>query len=124
MPKTVKIFCLVMALISALAYVLMWVGVLTPGELDNGDMPAFYYIIPVAYIAIGILVFVKKRWVLITLACINAFTILVFYAMYTNQSDVMLSAPGLITKIAQILMEAGLIYLIVKFKSNKAIPEA
>jgi hypothetical protein len=30
----------------------------------------------------------------------------------------MSSAPGLITKIAQILLEAGLIYLIVKFRQE------
>jgi len=32
----------------------------------------------------------------------------------------MLSAPGLITKIAQVLLEIGLIYLIVKSKPKEA----
>lgn len=39
--------------------------------------------------------------------------------MYADQPDVMFSAPGLITKIAQIFLEAGLIYLIVKSKPVK-----
>jgi hypothetical protein len=48
--------------------------------------------------------------------------------MYADQPDVMWSAPGLMTKIAQVLMLAGLIYLIIKQKpiknSNIVVPPA
>jgi hypothetical protein len=117
-PKTVAITCVILALIAALAYVLMGIGILTPGDLvaDEETMPAFYYIMPVAYVIMGFLVLLKKRWLWIALAAVNAFTILVFYAMYADQPDVMLSAPGLITKIAQIIMEIGLIFLIATYQ--------
>ncbi len=109
----------IMALIAAVAYILMGVGVLTPGSLGGDDMPVFYYIIPVAYLVMGVLVFSRFRRVRIAEAIIVAFTIVVFYAKYINQPDVMWSAPGLITKIAQVIMLAGLIYLIKKTKQVK-----
>ncbi|HUT68915.1 MAG TPA: hypothetical protein VMW86_10275 [Dehalococcoidales bacterium] len=120
MMKSVMIACLILALIAVVAYVLMGIGVIQPGDLQTDDtMPAFYYIIPVGYLIIGVLVLLKKRWLWITLAAFNAFTIVVFYAMYAGQPDVMFSAPGLITKIAQILLEIGLIYLIITFKRKE-----
>jgi len=120
MIKSVMIACLILALIAVVAYVLMGIGVIQPGDLQTDDtMPAFYYIIPVGYLIIGVLVLLKKRWLWITLAAFNAFTIVVFYAMYAGQPDVMFSAPGLITKIAQILLEIGLIYLIITFKRKE-----
>jgi len=120
MMKSVMIACLILALIAVVAYVLMGIGVIQPGDLQTDNtMPTFYYIIPVGYLIIGVLVLLKKRWLWITLAAFNAFTIVVFYAMYAGQPDVMFSAPGLITKIAQILLEIGLIYLIITFKRKE-----
>ena len=123
MAKTVMLVCLVLAWIAAISYILMGIGIIEPGDLisEEGEetMPVFYYIIPAGYIAIGFLVFVKKHWLWITLAAVNALTIVVFYAMYAGRPDVMLSAPGLITKIAQLLMEIGLIYLIMTWRRLK-----
>jgi len=113
--------CLVMALISALAYVLMGIGVMSPEDLESGDpTPAFFYIIPTFYVIYGITVLLKKRWLWITVALLNAFTIIMFYVMYVGRTDIMLSAAGLITKIDQILMEMGLIYLIVTHKRKES----
>ena len=121
MKRTVMIAGLTMALISALVYVLMGIGIMEVPELTSDEaMPAFYYVIPAAYVIIGLLIYVKKRWLLMTLASVNAFTIVVFYSAYATQPGVMLSAPGLITKIAQVILEAGLIYLIVTFKREKS----
>ena len=120
MKRNVMIVGMAMALISALVYVLMGIGVMEVPDLTTDEaMPAFYYVIPVAYVIMGILIFFKRRWLLIILTIINAFTIVVFYAAYATQPDIMLSAPGLITKIAQILLEIGLIYLIITFKRVK-----
>ncbi len=120
--KIMMFACLALALVAVVGYVLMGVGIIKPGNLmETEGMPAFYYVIPAGYAVIGFLVLLKKRRVWITLAIINAFTIVVFYAKYATQSDVMLSDPGLITKIAQILMEAGLIYLIIKSKPEKSV---
>lgn len=109
----------VMAVAAAIAYILMGVGVLTPGNLDNSDMPGFFYVIPVVYVIMGVLVFSRWRKVRIAEAIIVVFTIVVFYAKYAGQPDVMWSAPGLITKIAQALMLAGLLYIIFNSKPVK-----
>ena len=120
MQKYTMTACLVLAVVAVIAYVLMGIGVIQPGNLDTEEgMPSFYYVIPAGYLVIGILCLLKRRGLWIILAVINAFTILVFYAMYAAQPDVILSAPGLITKIAQILLEICLVYLIVTLKREK-----
>lgn len=58
----------------------------------------------------------KRRWLWIIGAILNFIPIVVFYAAYAGRPEIMLSAPGLFTKIAQVLLEIGLIYLIVMFK--------
>jgi len=65
------------------------------------------------------LILLKKRWIWVTGAIINAIPIIGFYAMWTSRSDVMFSGPGLMTKIPQILLEAALIYLLIKTKPVK-----
>ena len=114
--KAVMWICFAMAMIAALAYVLMGVGVLKAGELTDENMPVAYYVIPATYIVMGAVIFFRKRWILIVEVLITAFTIVGFYMMYPDQPDVMWSAPGLITKIAQVLLLAGLIYLTIKIK--------
>jgi hypothetical protein len=114
----------IMAEVAALAYVLMGMGTLTVGSLGDDAMPSFYYIIPAVYAVMGILIISRWRWIRVVSAIIVTFTIVVFYVMYADQPDVMLSAPGLITKIAQAIMLAGLIYLLVKTKPVKKEPEA
>ena len=124
MIKKVMLGCTAMAIISAIAYTLMGVGLLQAGGLTGGEtMPAFYYVIPGGYVVGGLLVLLRKRWLLLTGATVNAFTILVFYTAYAARPDVMLSAPGLITKIAQVLLEIGLIYLIATYRSSFRVPE-
>lgn len=119
MYKSIVWGTVIMAAVAAIAYILMGMGVLTPGNLGGDDMPIFFYIIPLAYLLMGVLVLSRWRRVRIVEAIIVLFTIVVFYAKYADQPDVMWSAPGLITKLAQILMLAGLIYLILKTKPVK-----
>jgi hypothetical protein len=118
--KTVMLVCVVMALAAALVYLLMFFNIIIPDELASEEgLPPFFLIIPVCYAIGGFLVLLKKRWIWITGATINAFTICVFYAMYAARPAIMLSAAGLLTKIAQVILEIGLIYLIVAHKRNK-----
>ena len=121
MSRNILIACLVLALIAASGYILMAIGIIQPGNLmsEGEPTPAIFYIVPAGYIIGGILIFQKKRWLWITGAVINGFGILVFYIGYINQPDVLWSAPGLITKIAQIPLEIGLIYLIITSKKIK-----
>ena len=115
MSRLIMLICLILALVSALGYILMITGVIEPGDLleEGEETPSALWIIPAGYILGGILIFLKKRWLWITGAIINGFAIIVFYTSYSGQPDVMWSAPGLITKITQILLEIGLIYLLV-----------
>ena len=124
MGRKVMLGCAALAIISAVAYTLMGVGILQAGDLTGDTMPSFYYVIPGGYVVGGLLILVRKRWLWITGAIVNAFTILVFYANYAARPDVMLSAPGLITKIAQVLMEIGLIYLIATYRSSRVMEKA
>ena len=118
MAKPIMLFCLVLALISALNYVLLILGILKAGEVmtPEGGVPAYFYIVPAGYVIGGLLILLKRRWLWIIGAVINAIPIIVFYAAYAGRPDIMLSAAGLITKTAQVLLEIGLIYLIVTFK--------
>jgi hypothetical protein len=120
MSRMVFWIILAMAMVAALTYVLLGAGVLTAGNLGADAMPSFYYIIPAAYAIMGILVLSRWRWIKILSAVVIVLTIGVFYAKYASQPDVMWSAPGLITKIAQVIMLAGLIYLIANPASKTA----
>ena len=102
-------------------YILIGADVLQVGDLitDIRSIPVGFYMIPAGYIIGGILVFSGIRWLWITGAIINGFAILVFYASYANLPDVLWSTAGLITKIAQIILEIGLIYLIVTAYKTK-----
>jgi hypothetical protein len=86
----------------------------------EGGVPAFFYIIPASYVVGGMLIFLKKRRLWIVGAVLNVIPIVVFYAAYAGRPDIMLSAPGLVSKAAQILLEIGLIYLIVTAKRVEA----
>lgn len=124
MVKTVTIICLILALAAAAGYLLMEVGVMHVGLTATDTTgpeapPGFDWIMFAGYLVGGLLILLKKRWLWITGAIINAVSIIGFYAMWAGRTDVLFSGPGLITKIAQILLEAGLIYLLVKTKPVK-----
>jgi hypothetical protein len=121
MSRYVMTACLILALIAAVAYILIGIGVFQVGDLitDDGSIPVGYYIIPAGYIIGGTLIFLRKRWLWITGAILNGFAIAVFYTSYASLPDVLWSAAGLITKIAQIILEIGLIYLLVTAYQTK-----
>jgi hypothetical protein len=105
----------------------MGAGVIQAGDpalndaANGSDAPwGFDWIAGGFYAIAGLALLWKKRWITIALAVINIIPIAVFYFMWAGRPDVMWSAPGLITKIAQILLETGLIYLLVKNKSGNS----
>lgn len=105
--------CLALAVIAAATYFLMGLDVLQPGDLSPEDAPpAITWVIGGCYIVGGGLILLRRRWLWITGAVINLLVIVFFVVMYAGRPDVMFSAPGLITKISQLLLEAGLVYLI------------
>jgi hypothetical protein len=112
-----------LALVTALAYVLMALNVLGVGDLQMDEKPAtIIYFAAGCYLLGGLLILLRNRPLLLFGAFINAMIILFFYNLYKNRPAVMFSPGGLISKIAQILLEAALIYVIAvnwrKPKSN------
>ncbi|HEU0295282.1 MAG TPA: hypothetical protein VFR47_21255 [Anaerolineales bacterium] len=102
-----------LAIFTALAYVLMAFNVLGVGDLQMDERPAaIIYFAAGCYLLGGLLILVRNRWLLLFGAFINAMVILFFFNMYQNRAAVMFSPGGLLSKIAQILLEVTLIYVI------------
>ena len=103
-----------LAFIIALAYVLMALNVLGVGDLQMDEKPAaIIYVAAGCYLLGGLLIFLRNRWLLLFGTFINAMVILFFFNLYQERPTVMFSPGGLVSKIAQILLEAALIYFIV-----------
>lgn len=118
--KGLIIGCVVLAGLAALFYFLTGAGILQPGELDvEGAPPAIAYVAGASYVIGGLLILVRKRWLWIIGAVINALVIAMFFSAYASRPDVFLSIPGLGTKIPEILLEIALIYLIVICRQRK-----
>jgi hypothetical protein len=68
----------------------------------------------------GLLILLRNRGLLLFGAFINAMVVLFFFSMYQNRPAVVLSPGGLVSKIAQVLLEVALIYVIaVNWKRNQ-----
>lgn len=102
-----------LALFTALSYLLIQFKVLGVGDLQGSEKPAgIIFVAAGCYLLGGLLILLKNRWLLLFGAFINAMVVLFFFSMYQNRPAVMLSPGGLISKIAQILLEVALIYVI------------
>jgi len=103
-----------LALVTALSYILMALNILGVGDLQMDEKPAgIIYFAAGCYLLGGLLILLRNRGLLLFGALINAMVILFFFNMYQNRPAVMFSPGGLISKAAQILLEAALIYVIV-----------
>jgi hypothetical protein len=97
----------------------MGAGVIHAADLTLEDAPpGFAWIVGAFYVIAGILLFLRRRSLLIALGIINILPLLVFYIMWAGRPDVLWSLPGLMTKISQLLLEAGLVYLIITYKKG------
>jgi hypothetical protein len=102
-----------LAIFTAVAYVLMALNMLGVGDLQMDEKPAtIIYIAAGCYLLGGLLILLRNRWLLLFGAGINALVILFFFNLYKTRPTVMFSAGGLVSKIAQILLEVALIYVI------------
>lgn len=110
-----------LALLTALSYILMQFNILGVGDLKVDEKPAgIIYVAAGCYLVGGLLILLRNRWLLLFGAFINAMVVLFFFNMYQDRSAVMFSPGGLVSKIAQILLEATLIYVIaVNWKKTK-----
>jgi hypothetical protein len=121
MEKRIIWICLIVALAAAIGYFLMGAGVIRAGDPNLVDAASgmdapwgFDWIAGGFYVIAGLALLLRKRWMFIALAIINIIPLAVFYFMWADRPDIMWSAPGLITKIGQILLEIGLVFLLIK----------
>jgi hypothetical protein len=120
--KGAMVVCLVLALIAAAVYVLLQTDVITIPAGSAEDGPKWFgYIMGGCYVLGGLLILTGKRWLWTIGLVLNTLIIAVFFIMYNQKPDIMFSLPGLGTKIAQVLLEFGLLYLIFK-KQRKIRP--
>jgi hypothetical protein len=110
-----------LAFVAALSYILMQFNVLSVGDLQVDEKPAgIIYVAAGCYLLGGLLILLRNRWLLLFGAFINAMVMFFFFSMYQNRPAVLLSAGGLVSKIAQILLEIALLYVIaVNWKGKK-----
>lgn len=102
-----------LAFLTALSYLLMQFNVLGVGDLQADEKPAgIIYVAAGCYILGGLLILLRNRWLLLFGAFINAMVILFFFSMYQNRPAVMFSPGGLVSKVAQVLLEVALVYVI------------
>ena len=114
-PKSTRMIwiAVALALITALSYILMQFNILGVGDLHMDEKPAvIIYVAAGCYLFGGLLILLRNRWLLLFGAFINAMVILFFFNLYQNRPAVMFSPGGLVSKIAQILLEVTLIYVI------------
>ena len=107
-----------LSLFAALSYLLIQLSMLGVGDLQTAGGPAIALVAVGCYLTGGLLILVRRRWLWIVGAVINALVILFFVMAYLNRPLVMFSAGGLTTKIAQVLLEGCLLYLIVTDSRN------
>lgn len=103
-----------LAFAAALAYVLMQMNVLGVGDLTATEKPAgIIYVAAGGYVLGGLLILLSRRWLWIVGLIINGLVILAFVNFYAARPSVLLSPGGLVSKLAQLLLELALLYLIV-----------
>jgi hypothetical protein len=118
--KGVTMLCLVLAFIAGLAYFLLASHVITVPALNgDGSRAGIVYVAGGCYVLGGLLILARKRWLWIFGLVMNTLVMAIFFTMYNQKPEVIFSLPGLATKIPQILLEIGLIYLIAKFPTKK-----
>lgn len=102
-----------LALVAAISYVLMALNILGVGDLQMDEKPAaIIYVAAACYLLGGLLILLRNRWLLLFGAFINAMVVLFFVNLYQDRPAVMFSPGGLVSKIAQILLEGALLYII------------
>ncbi|HEX9839333.1 MAG TPA: hypothetical protein VGA72_08310 [Anaerolineales bacterium] len=102
-----------LALLAALAYMMIAWDFLSIGDLQTAKAGVvIIYVAAGSYLLGGLLIPLRQRWLWIIGAVINALVILFFINLYQERPAVMFSPGGVATKVAQLLLEVMLIYLI------------
>ncbi len=103
-----------LALFTALAYVLINVGVLAVGDVPHDEgSTTIAYIAAGCYLLGGLLILLRRRGLWIFGVGMNTLVLFFFFRMYQDRPVVVFSPGGLATKIPQLLLEVSLIALII-----------
>ncbi len=103
-----------LGLFAAMAYLLLALNVLTVGNLNLTEAPlVIVCLAALCYLAVGLLILSRDRWLLLYGALINAMMILFFFELHQDHLTPVTLSPGMVTKVAQLLLEGVLICLIV-----------
>jgi hypothetical protein len=103
-----------LAAMAAISYVSIASGVLGVGDLQaEAGPPVILYVAAGSYLLGGLLILLRRRWLWVIGAVMNGLVMFAFVNFYLDRPAVFFSPGGLATKIAQVLLEVCLIYLIV-----------
>lgn len=120
--KGIMVGCMLLALITAVFYLLLAAGIITVPSLASKEWQhVIIYVAGGCYILGGLLILANKRWLSIIGLVINTLVIAIFFIMYRNNPAVIFSLPGLGTKIPQIILDVGLVYLIATYQRKNSI---
>jgi hypothetical protein len=111
--KTTMIACSLLSFIAAAVYVLIGTTVVSIPKFGTEEAPgAVFYLAAACYLVGGLLVQRGRRWLWTVGLAANSYVICIFFLAYHREPEMMLSTAGLASKISQVLLEAGLIYLV------------
>ena len=103
-----------LALFTALTYILIASNVLGVGDPQAArDGGLIVYVAAGCYLVGGMLILLRKRWLLLFGMFINFMVILFFFSMYQTRPEVMFSPGGLVSKLAEILLEISLLLVLI-----------
>jgi hypothetical protein len=110
-----------LALFTALTYLLIASNVLGVGDPQVArDGGLIIYVAAGCYLIGGLLILLRNRWLLIFGMFINFMVILFFFSMYQSRPEVMFSPGGIVSKLAEILLEISLLFVLVtNWKKSK-----
>jgi hypothetical protein len=125
--KGIMVGCMMLALIAAVFYLLVGAGIITlpplgiklPSMIIKSGPQTIAYGAGGCYILGGLLILAEKRWLWIVGLVINTLVIAIHFMIYRNNLTVMLSLPSLATKVPQIILDIGLVYLIATYQKSK-----
>lgn len=110
-----------MAIVTAITYIFMSLGLLGMGNItadEKQKVDIIFYVAAGSYFVGAILIFARRRWLWITGAVMNLLVIAMYLKLQLGNSVVLLSSGGLLSKLAQLLLELGLIYLIATYRKK------
>lgn len=112
--QNLPFFAVALALFTALTYLLIAFNILGVGDPQVArDGGPIVYVAAGCYLLGGLLILLRNRWLLLFGALINMMVVLSFYSMYQARPEVMFSAGGVVSKLAEILLEIPLLIVLV-----------